>query len=93
MKAKMRISNDYRISKIDKRIYGSFVEHMGRSVYEGIYEPEHDTADAQGFRNDVKELVAELNVPLLRYPGGNFLSGYNWEDGIGPRKQRQTFCH
>lgn len=88
MKAKMRISNDYRISEIDKRIYGSFVEHMGRSVYEGIYEPEHDTADAQGFRNDVKELVAELNVPLLRYPGGNFLSGYNWEDGIGPREQR-----
>ena len=88
MEAKMRISRDYRISEIDKRIYGSFVEHMGRCVYEGIYEPQHETADEQGFRDDVKDLVAELNVPLLRYPGGNFLSGYNWEDGIGPRENR-----
>lgn len=88
MEAKMRISRDYRISEIDKRIYGSFVEHMGRCVYEGIYEPQHETADGQGFRDDVKDLVAELNVPLLRYPGGNFLSGYNWEDGIGPRENR-----
>lgn len=88
MDAKMRISSDYRVSEIDKRIYGSFVEHMGRCVYEGIYEPGHKDADEKGFRNDVKELVAELNVPLLRYPGGNFLSGYNWEDGIGPREDR-----
>lgn len=88
MDAKMKISNDFRISEIDKRIYGSFVEHMGRCVYEGIYEPNHSSADENGFRNDVKELVSELNVPLLRYPGGNFLSGYNWEDGIGPREKR-----
>lgn len=88
MDAKMKISNDFRISEIDKRIYGSFVEHMGRCVYEGIYEPNHSSADDKGFRNDVKELVSELNVPLLRYPGGNFLSGYNWEDGIGPRENR-----
>lgn len=88
MDAVMKISKDYRISRIDKRIYGAFVEHMGRSVYEGIYEPTHQTADESGFREDVKELVSELNVPLLRYPGGNFLSGYNWEDGIGPREDR-----
>lgn len=88
MDAKMKISKDYRISEIDERLYGSFVEHMGRSVYEGIYEPNHESADENGFRNDVKALVSELNVPLLRYPGGNFLSGYHWEDGIGPRDKR-----
>ena len=88
MKAKMMINKAFKISEIDPRIYGSFVEHMGRCVYEGIYEPGHPTADAKGFRNDVKELVKELNTPLLRYPGGNFLSGYDWEDGIGPRVDR-----
>jgi len=88
MKAKMMINKVFEISKIDPRIYGSFVEHMGRCVYQGIYEPDHPTADEKGFRNDVKKLVDELNTPLLRYPGGNFLSGYNWEDGIGPREQR-----
>src|SRR5690242_11696556 len=61
---------------------------MGRCVYTGIYEPEHDTADEAGFRQDVTELVNELKVPILRYPGGNFVSGYNWEDGIGPREER-----
>jgi len=88
MKAKMMINKAFEISKIDPRIYGSFVEHMGRCVYQGIYEPTHPTADEKGFRNDVKELVKELNTPLLRYPGGNFLSGYDWEDGIGPREDR-----
>ena len=88
MKAKMMINKAYKISEIDPRIYGSFVEHMGRCVYQGIYEPTHPTADELGFRDDVKELVKELNVPLIRYPGGNFLSGYNWEDGIGPRENR-----
>jgi len=88
MKAKMMINKAFEISKIDPRIYGSFVEHMGRCVYQGIYEPTHPTADERGFRNDVKKLVDELNTPLLRYPGGNFLSGYNWEDGIGPRENR-----
>lgn len=88
MKAKMMIHKAYKVSKIDPRIYGSFVEHMGRCVYEGIYEPTHPTADKNGFRDDVKKLVKELNIPLIRYPGGNFLSGYNWEDGIGPREKR-----
>ena len=88
MKAKMVINRAYKISDIDPRIYGSFVEHMGRCVYQGIYEPTHPMADENGFRNDVKELVKELNIPLIRYPGGNFLSGYNWEDGIGPKEER-----
>ena len=88
MKAKMTVSKHFSIAKVDKRIYGSFVEHMGRCVYTGIYEPGHKTADAQGFRGDVKSLVKELNIPIIRYPGGNFLSGYNWEDGIGSRAER-----
>ncbi len=81
-KAKMIVEKDFKVSKVDKRIYGSFVEHLGRAVYGGIYEPDHPTANEQGFRQDVIELVKELDVPLVRYPGGNFVSGYNWEDGV-----------
>jgi len=88
MQAKMIVNKTFIVDKVDRRIYGSFVEHLGRCVYTGIYEPGHKTADGLGFRNDVKELVKELNVPLIRYPGGNFVSGYNWEDGIGPRAER-----
>jgi alpha-N-arabinofuranosidase len=75
---------EYQIGQIDPRIYGSFIEHLGRAVYGGIYEPGHPVADEQGFRQDVLDLVRELNVPIIRYPGGNFVSGYNWEDGVGP---------
>lgn len=88
MKAKIYINKDKIISKIDRRIYGSFIEHLGRAVYEGIYEPSHPTSDAFGFRRDVTDLVKELNVPVVRYPGGNFVSGYNWEDGIGDKNSR-----
>jgi len=88
VKAKMTINKDFKISEIDPRIYSSFIEHMGRCVYEGIYEPGHSTADENGFRNDVKALIKELNVPMIRYPGGNFVSGYHWEDGIGPATNR-----
>jgi alpha-N-arabinofuranosidase len=73
---------------LDRRLFGSFVEHLGRCVYTGIYEPGHPAADEHGFRRDVEELVDELGVTLVRYPGGNFVSGYRWEDGIGPREQR-----
>jgi alpha-N-arabinofuranosidase len=72
------------IGDTDPRLFGAFVEHLGRCVYGGIYEPEHPTADAQGFRQDVLALVRELAPAIMRYPGGNFVSGYNWEDGIGP---------
>ncbi|WP_434578626.1 alpha-N-arabinofuranosidase [Thermoanaerobacterium thermosaccharolyticum] len=87
-KAKMILDKDFKISKVDKRIYGSFIEHLGRAVYDGIYEPDHIDADEMGFRKDVIELVKELKVPIVRYPGGNFVSGYNWEDGIGPKEKR-----
>lgn len=87
-KVKMVIDKEYRISEIDDRIYGSFIEHLGRAVYDGIYCPEHPTADKDGFRNDVKELIRELNVPIIRYPGGNFVSNYYWEDGVGPVADR-----
>lgn len=73
---------------MDKRIYGSFIEHLGRAVYEGIYQPDSVFADEQGFRKDVLELVRELNVPIVRYPGGNFVSGFHWEDSVGPKEQR-----
>jgi len=86
--AKMILSKDYRIGSIDNRIYGSFVEHLGRCVYGGIYEPGHETADEMGFRQDVMALVRELKVPLIRYPGGNFVSGYDWLDGVGPKENR-----
>lgn len=79
---------DFRIGDIDSRLYGAFVEHLGRCVYSGIYEPDHATANAQGFREDVLSLVRDLAPPVVRYPGGNFVSGYNWEDGVGPRESR-----
>lgn len=88
LEGKMILDKSYQIAKVDERIYGSFIEHMGRAVYGGIYEPGHPNADEQGFRKDVIELVKELNVPIVRYPGGNMLSSYNWEDGIGPKDSR-----
>ncbi|WP_322972514.1 alpha-N-arabinofuranosidase [Pseudalkalibacillus salsuginis] len=88
LKAKMIVDKNYEIAKVDERIYGSFIEHLGRAVYGGIYEPEHPDSDEQGFRTDVIDLVKELNVPIIRYPGGNFVSGYNWEDGVGPKEER-----
>lgn len=88
MKAEIIINKNFKIGEIDKRIYGSFIEHLGRAVYGGIYEPTHETADCNGFRKDVLELVKKLNVPIIRYPGGNFVSGYNWEDGTGDKAKR-----
>lgn len=78
----------FAIGEIDPRLFGSFVEHIGRCVYGGIFEPGHPEADAQGFRRDVMALTRELGVTVVRYPGGNFLSGYNWEDGVGPVEER-----
>lgn len=80
----------FTIAAVDRRLFGTFVEHLGRCVYGGIYEPGHPTADTNGFRGDVLELTRELGPTIVRYPGGNFLSGYNWEDGVGPREQRPT---
>lgn len=78
----------FAIGEIDRRLFGSFVEHIGRCVYGGIFEPGHPEADERGLRRDVLALTQELGVTLVRYPGGNFLSGYNWEDGVGPVEER-----
>ncbi len=76
------------LSPVHRRTFGSFVEHMGRCVHTGVYEPDHPTADADGFRGDVAALVRELGVTTVRYPGGNFVSGHRWEDGVGPKDRR-----
>jgi alpha-N-arabinofuranosidase len=90
MKATAILHPNYPIGEIDPRISGSFLEHLGRAIYTGIYEPGHPNADDDGFRTDVLDLVREINLPITRYPGGNFVSGYNWEDGVGPKDQRPT---
>ncbi|MQY14050.1 Intracellular exo-alpha-(1-_5)-L-arabinofuranosidase [Streptomyces sp. RB5] len=86
--ARFTVDPDFTVGEVDPRLYGTFVEHMGRCVYTGIYDPAHPTADAAGFRGDVAGLVRELGTPLVRYPGGNFVSGYHWEDGVGPAADR-----
>ncbi|MBU4335307.1 MAG: alpha-L-arabinofuranosidase, partial [Actinobacteria bacterium] len=86
--ASISVRSDHAVAPLDRRLFGSFVEHLGRCVYDGLYEPGHPTADAMGFRSDVVDLVRELGVSTVRYPGGNFVSGYRWEDGVGPREQR-----
>ena len=74
MQVSITAVKDFKISKIDKRIYGSFLEHLGRAIYEGIYEPDHPDSDENGFRQDVMKLITDLNMPTVRYPGGNYLS-------------------
>jgi len=90
MEARVTAHARFTIADIDKRLYGSFLEHLGRAVYTGIYEPGHPTADENGMRRDVIELVRGLDTPICRYPGGNFVSAYDWEDGIGPKENRPT---
>lgn len=90
MKTKLFVDKNLKIGPISDKLFGSFIEHLGRAVYTGIYEPGHPLADTSGFRQDVIDLIKELNVPIVRYPGGNFLSGYNWEDGIGLKQDRPT---
>src|SRR5262245_56412990 len=82
------LRRDHVIGTTHPRLFGAFVEHLGRCVYGGIFEPGHPTAGADGFRRDVGALVRELAPTIVRYPGGNFVSGYNWEAGIGPLTSR-----
>jgi alpha-N-arabinofuranosidase len=86
--AELVVDPAFRVGPIDRRLGGSFVEHLGRCVYGGIWDPDDPAADTKGFRSDVAELVRELGVPVVRYPGGNFVSGYRFEDGIGPPEDR-----
>ncbi|MEU4678995.1 alpha-N-arabinofuranosidase [Micromonospora sp. NPDC023737] len=86
--ARLLLDPRRQVAPVPRRLFGSFVEHLGRCVYTGIYEPEHPTADPDGFRRDVLALVRELGVTTVRYPGGNFVSSYRWEDGVGPVDRR-----
>src|SRR5512146_1981085 len=88
--AKYILDRDYRIGEVDRRVFGSFVEHIRDVVYDGIYEPGHPQSDEQGFRKDVIEATKQSNISIVRYPGGNFVSGYHWTDGIGPIAERKT---
>ena len=76
------------IAPLDRNLFGSFLEHLGRAIYEGIYDPGSKLSDSQGFRKDILNEIRQLAVPIVRYPGGNFVSGYNWLDGVGPKKDR-----
>ncbi|GAB3975123.1 arabinosylfuranosidase ArfA [Streptomyces sparsus] len=86
--ARFTLDPAFAVGDVDPRLFGSFVEHLGRCVYTGIYEPGHPSADESGLRGDVLELVRELGVTTVRYPGGNFVSGYRWEDSVGPVEER-----
>ncbi|MDR1768464.1 MAG: alpha-N-arabinofuranosidase [Propionibacteriaceae bacterium] len=87
-KAVLSIDPAFTVAPVQRRTFGSFVEHLGRCVYTGVYEPGHPSADERGLRTDVLEAVKDLGVTTVRYPGGNFVSGYRWEDGVGPLEQR-----
>jgi alpha-L-arabinofuranosidase len=86
--ARALINQARRRSEFDRRLFGAFLEHLGRAIYTGVYEPKSALADGKGFRTDVIAQIKGLGVPIMRYPGGNFVSGYNWLDGVGPKNQR-----
>jgi alpha-N-arabinofuranosidase len=86
--ARFTLDPAFTVGAVDPRLFGSFVEHLGRCVYTGIFEPDHPSADDSGLRTDVLDLVRELGVTAVRYPGGNFVSGYKWEDSVGPAAER-----
>lgn len=86
--ARVYVDTRRTISPIDPNLFGSFLEHLGRAIYEGIYDPGSKLSDSNGFRKDVMDEIRRLGVPIIRYPGGNFVSGYNWLDGVGPKQNR-----
>jgi alpha-N-arabinofuranosidase len=88
--ARAVIQQDRYVADLDRRLLGAFLEHLGRAIYTGVYEPDSKFADENAFRKDVIEEVKQLGVPIMRYPGGNFVSGYNWLDGVGPKDKRPT---
>lgn len=89
-KAKVTVNPDYRIGKVEKRLFGAFLESIGNTVYGGIYNPKHPTADDLGFRQDILKAVREFDLPALRFPGGNWVSGWDWKESIGPRENRKV---
>src|SRR6185312_4835262 len=86
--ARIKIDTDRVIGEVDPLMFGNFTEHLGRCIYGGIFEEGSPLSDANGYRKDVMQATRDLGVSMLRWPGGNFASGYNWIDGIGPRDLR-----
>ena len=86
--ARIKIDIDRAIGEVNPLLFGNFAEHLGRMIYGGVYEEGSPLSDKDGYRKDVLETVKQLNVSILRWPGGNFASGYNWKDGIGPWKRK-----
>ena len=86
--AKIKLDLDRRIGKLDRRVFGGFIEHLGRCIYGGVFDENSPLSDERGYRRDVLEAAKNLRIPILRWPGGNFVSGYHWTDGIGPREER-----
>ena len=82
------VDNRRSISPLDRNLFGSFLEQLGRAIYQGIYDPGSKLSESNGFRKDVLQEIRSLGVPIIRYPGGNFVSGYNWLDGVGPKQDR-----
>src|SRR4030067_302363 len=87
---KITLHREYEIAPVDPRIFGGFLEHWGRAIYQGVYQPDSAHADQDGFRKDVLDALRQMRMTAMRYPGGNFASGYHWLDGVGPREQRPT---
>jgi alpha-N-arabinofuranosidase len=90
MNATIHLDTNHNVGEIDRRIFGGFLEHLGRAIYQGVYDPGNPLSDANGFRLDVIGKLRELRMPIMRYPGGNFVSAYDWRDGIGPRDKRPS---
>ena len=90
MQANVHLDIQHHVGPIDRRVFGGFLEHLGRSVYQGMYDPGNPLSDENGFRQDVLEALRPLSMPVVRYPGGNFVSCYDWKDGIGPRESRRA---
>src|SRR6516164_5005834 len=88
MKTTLHLHTAFLVDDVDKRILGGFLEHLGRAVYEGVYEPKSKHADETGCRKDVLEALKRLKFTAMRYPGGNFVSGYHWQDAVGPKNKR-----
>jgi alpha-L-arabinofuranosidase len=92
-RAQLTVDPHFAVGTVNRQLFASFVEHLGRCVYDGIYEPSDPLSDKVGSRTDVLELVRELGVSTIRYPGGNFVSGFRWEDAIGPRAHASRACN
>ena len=88
MNATVHLSRQQVVGEIVRRLFGGFLEHLGRAIYGGVYDPGNPLTDARGLRRDVVEALRPMEMPVIRYPGGNFVSGYDWRDGIGPKAER-----